>query len=44
MYIIIIKKLKVDELTNILWREFMFLRDIMRNLISNRDSLFINKF
>ena len=43
-YIAIIKELKVDELANIMWREFVFLRGIMRNLISNRGSLFISKF
>ena len=43
-YIIIIINLKVDEFINILWREFVFLWDIMWNLISNRDLLFINKF
>ena len=43
-YIVTIKELKVNELTNIIWREFMSLRDIIRNLISDRDSLFTNKF
>ena len=43
-YIVITINLKIDEFINILWREFMFLRDMIRILISNRDLLFINKF
>ena len=43
-YVIITMNLKVDEFVNILWREFVFLRDMMRILILNQDLLFINKF
>ena len=44
IYIAITKNLKVNELANIMWREFILLRDIMRNLILDRGLLFINKF
>lgn len=43
-YIATTKELKADGLADIMWREFVSLRGMMRNLISNRGSLFISKF
>ncbi len=43
-YISMIKDLNVEKLANLLWREFVSQHEIMRSIILNRDSLFINHF
>ncbi len=44
IYISMIKDLNVKRLVNLLWREFVFQHEMMRSIISNRNSLFINHF
>ncbi len=43
-YIATAKDLKADGLADIVWREFVSLRGMMRNLITDRGSLFTSKF
>ena len=43
-YIATTMDLKADGLADIMWREFVSLRGMMRNLISDRGSLFTSKF
>jgi len=44
IYISTIKDLNVKRLANLLWREFVSQHEMMRSIILNRDSLFINHF
>ncbi len=44
IYISTIKDLNVERLTNLLWWEFVSQHEMMRSIISNRDSLFISHF
>jgi len=44
IYISTIKDLNVKKLANLLWWEFVSQHEIMRSIISNRDSLFISHF
>ena len=43
-YIATIKNLNVERLVDLMWREFICRHDMMRNIISNRDSLFTSHF
>ncbi len=44
IYISMIKDLNIEKLMNLLWREFISQHEMMRSIISNWDSLFINHF
>ena len=44
IYIAIIKKLNAKNFAKLLWREFISYYNMMRNIISNRSSLFMNHF
>lgn len=44
MYIATTKDLDAEGLADIIWREFVLLRGMMRNLILDRGLLFTNKF
>ncbi len=44
IYISTIKDLNVKKLVNLLWWKFISQHEIMRSIISNQDSLFINHF
>jgi len=44
IYISMIKDLNVKRLVNLLWWKFVFQHEMMRSIISNQDSLFINHF
>ncbi len=44
IYISMIKDLNVKRLANLLWWEFVFQHEMMRSIILNQDSLFINHF
>lgn len=44
MYIATTKDLDAEVLADIIWREFVLLRGMMRNLILDRGLLFTNKF
>ncbi len=44
IYISMIKDLNIKKLANLLWQEFISQHEMMRSIISNRDSLFINHF
>ncbi len=44
IYISMIKDLNVKKLVNLLWREFISQHEMMRSIILNQDSLFINHF
>ena len=44
IYISMIKDLNVEELTNLLWWEFVFQHEMMQSIILNWNSLFINHF
>ncbi len=44
IYISTIKDLNVERLVNLLWREFVSQHEMMRSIIMNQDSLFINHF
>ncbi len=44
IYISMIKDLNVEKLANLLWREFVSQHEMMRSIILNWDSLFINHF
>ncbi len=44
IYISMIKDLNIERLANLLWREFISQHEMMRSIILNRDSLFINHF
>ena len=44
MYIATTEDLDAEGLADIMWREFLLLRGMMRNLISDRGSLFTSKF
>ncbi len=44
IYISTIKDLNVKKLANLLWREFVSQHEMMRSIILNWDSLFINHF
>ena len=43
-YIATIKNLNVKNFAKLLWREFISHHDIMRDIISNKNSLFMNHF
>ena len=43
-YITTIKDLNVERLADLMWREFICRHDMMRSIISNRDSLFTSHF
>ena len=43
-YIATIKDLNVERLADLMWREFICRHDMMRSIISNRDSLFTSHF
>ena len=43
-YIATIKDLNIERLVDLMWREFICRHDMMRNIISNRDSLFTSHF
>ena len=44
VYISTSKSLNAKRLVDLMWREFISQHDMMRNIISNRDSLFTSKF
>ncbi len=44
IYISTIKDLNVERLANLLWWKFVSQHEMMRSIISNQDSLFINHF
>ncbi len=44
IYISMIKDLNVEKLVNLLWQKFLSQHEMMRSIISNQDSLFINHF
>ena len=44
IYISTSKSLNAERLADLMWREFISQHDMMRNIISNRDSLFTSKF
>ena len=44
IYISMIKDLNIKKLANLLWQEFISQHEMMRSIISNWDSLFINHF
>ncbi len=44
IYTSMIKDLNIKRLVNLLWRKFVSQHEIMRRIISNQDSLFINHF
>ena len=44
IYISMIKNLNIKRLVNLLWWKFVFQHEMMRSIISNWDSLFINHF
>jgi len=44
IYISMIKDLNIKKLVNLLWWEFISQHEMMWNIISNQDSLFINHF
>ncbi len=44
IYILTIKDLNIERLANLLWWEFISQHEMMRSIILNQDSLFINHF
>ena len=44
VYISTSKFLNAERLVDLMWREFINQNDMMRNIISNKDSLFTSKF
>ncbi len=44
IYILMIKDLNIKRLANLLWQKFVSQHEMMRSIISNRDSLFISHF
>ncbi len=44
VYILMIKDLNIKRLVNLLWWKFVSQHEMMRSIISNQDSLFINYF